>query len=72
MGKSIKAFLTGQSWHVLKSRGPGTRILTLFCRHTNQSLVLSLEQARENLQINSNGICQFVGWLFKIVKGHAL
>ena len=52
--------------------GPGTRILTLFCRHTNQSLVLSLAQARENLQINNNGICQFVLWLFKIVKGHAL
>ena len=41
-------------------RGPGTRILTLFRRHSNQSLVLSLAQARENLQINSNGICPFV------------
>ena len=53
-------------------RGPGTRILTLFHRHSNQSLVLSLAQARENLQINSNVVCQFVVWLFKIVTGHAL
>ena len=52
--------------------GPGTRILTLFCRNSNQSLVLSLVQARENLQINGNFVCQFVVWLFKIVKGHAL
>ena len=58
VGKSTTAFLTGQSWHVLKSQytGGGSAEQGVWCCFAdglNLSLVLSVAQARLDL---TNGI----------------
>ena len=66
IGKSTMAFLTGQSWRVLKSwytgGGPEQGFRRCFADRLNQSLVLSAAQATKNIDASASNrgrVCLF-------------